>query len=142
MKSWIACFLLGGSRAGQGPPRRLRLREQRDLKEARERYQNLSSELEDEGILHDENFTESVLFTPDKIVVAASTGGLPEKIADFSTPSDFVTVAIDGTEIPVVMGTSSGTSHAAPQVRRPPTFSCLWHARACRRKISKPHEPP
>jgi hypothetical protein len=109
----------------------------RDLREARQRYQQLSVDLDNQGILHvvtagntgrflekleslgietDSNFTESVLFTPDKIVVAASTGATHEEIADFSTPSAFVTVAIDGTDIPVVSGTSSGTSHAAPQV--------------------------
>jgi hypothetical protein len=108
-----------------------------EIAQAKERYDALSQQLEDKGILHvvtagntgdelaawdamgityDEDFTNSVLFNEHTIVVAASTGGSPDGIADFSTPSDFVTLAIDGTDIPVVNGTSNGTSFAAPQV--------------------------
>ena len=50
------------------------------------------------------------------IVMAASTGGKRDQIADFSTPSDFVTVAIDGTDIEVAEATANGTSFSAPQV--------------------------
>jgi len=111
-----------------------------EIAESKERYDNLSGQLEDAGILHvvtagntgrfldtldrmgvnyDGDFADSVLFNEHTIVVAASegAGGLKDRIADFSTPSDFVTVAIDGTDIPVEGGrTADGTSFAAPQV--------------------------
>ncbi|ADO75468.1 S8 family serine peptidase [Stigmatella aurantiaca] len=109
-----------------------------EIAASKERYDRLSGELEDAGILHvvtagntgdfldtldemgveyDGDFADSVLFNEHTIVVAASTGGKRDQIADFSTPSDFVTVAIDGTDIEVVGGeTANGTSFAAPQV--------------------------
>lgn len=108
-----------------------------EIAKAKERYDALSAELEEAGILHvvtagntgdfldelddlgvtyDRDFSNSVLFNEHKIVVAASTGGRDDQIAEFSTPSDYVTVAIDGTDIPVESGTSNGTSFAAPQV--------------------------
>jgi hypothetical protein len=108
-----------------------------EIAEAKERYDDVSQQLEDKGILHvvtagntgdelaawdamgithDDDFTNSVLFNDHTIVVAASTGQDPDGIANFSTPSDHVTLAVDGTDIPVVSGTSNGTSFAAPQV--------------------------
>ncbi|MFE8597183.1 S8 family serine peptidase [Archangium violaceum] len=109
-----------------------------EIAASKKRYDKLSGELEDAGILHvvtagntgdfldtldgmgveyDGDFANSVLFNEHTIVVAASTGGKRDQIADFSTPSDFVTVAIDGTDIEVAGGnTANGTSFAAPQV--------------------------
>lgn len=109
----------------------------KEIATAKARYDKLSGKLEDAGILHvvtagntgdfldtldemgveyDGDFADSVLFNEQTIVVAASTGGKRDQIADFSTPSDFVTVAIDGTDIEVAEGTANGTSFAAPQV--------------------------
>ncbi|MCY1076716.1 S8 family serine peptidase [Archangium lansingense] len=110
----------------------------KDIAKAKARYDDMSGKLEDAGILHvvtagntgdfldtlddmgvkyDGDFADSVLFNEHTLVVAASTGGLKDRIADFSTPSDFVTVAIDGTDIEVEGGrTADGTSFAAPQV--------------------------
>jgi subtilisin family serine protease len=109
----------------------------KEIATSKARYDKLSGQLEDAGILHvvtagntgdfldtldemgveyDGNFADSVLFNEQTIVVAASTGGKRDQIADFSTPSDFVTVAIDGTDIEVAEGTANGTSFAAPQV--------------------------
>lgn len=105
---------------------------------AKARYEERSAELESKGILHvvtagntgdflddldrrgvryGREFSHSVLFNDDKIVVAASTGGRREEIADFSTPSRYVTLAIDGTGIHIPGdGNRNGTSYAAPQV--------------------------
>jgi hypothetical protein len=109
----------------------------KEISKARQRYNDLSQQLEDKGILHvvtagnmgevlkewdamgikhDEDFTHSVLFNKHKIVVAASTGENPDGIAGFSSPGKHVTLAMDGTDVPVVNGTDSGTSFAAPQV--------------------------
>lgn len=113
----------------------------KEIAKSKARYDKLSGELEDAGILHvvtagntgrfldtlddmgveyDGDFADSVLFNEHTIGVAASTGDgglLGDRIADFSTPSDFVTVAIDGTDIEVEGGrTADGTSFAAPQV--------------------------
>ncbi len=108
------------------------------IREARARYDRLSNQLERRGILHvvtagntgdtlrqlrgmgirgDQDFTRSVLFNRNTVVVGASTGGRPERIASFSTPTPFVTVAIDGTNIRVARDRrADGTSFAAPQV--------------------------
>jgi subtilisin family serine protease len=75
------------------------------------------SELDKKGITQPPNFTESVLFNPNALVVAASTGG--DSIAPFSTPAASVDMAIDGTGITVPKdsdGKADGTSLAAPQV--------------------------
>lgn len=112
--------------------------ESEEIAEAKARYDGLSDKLEARGILHvvtagntgrfldrldrmgvdyDSDFTDSVLFNDNVIVVAAANGGAEDGIAVFSTPSDHVDVAIDGTDIEVVGGLDqNGTSFAAPQV--------------------------
>ncbi|WP_164018784.1 S8 family serine peptidase [Pyxidicoccus trucidator] len=107
--------------------------------QAKARYNTMSDKLERKGILHvvaagnegatlkelrklgirgDRDFARSVLFNRNTVVVGASTGAQPDGIAGFSTPSPFVTVAIDGTDIRVAGNNRSadGTSFAAPQV--------------------------
>ncbi len=109
-----------------------------EIAEAKERYDGLSDRLEERGIMHvvtagntgrfldtldrrgvtyDGDFTDSVLFNDNVLVVAAANGGAEDGIAGFSTPSDHVDVAIDGTDIEVEGGRDAdGTSFAAPQV--------------------------
>lgn len=116
----------------------LQFREHPRVVEARARYESLSAELEGAGVIHvvtagntgrrvreltelgvrfDEAFTASVLTTPHKLVIAASSGGPDEKITDFSTPGDHVSLAIDGEQIAVTGGRRlNGTSFSAPQV--------------------------
>jgi hypothetical protein len=75
------------------------------------------NELRKAGVALPASFTDHLLWTPQKIMVAASTGGQHESIAGFSTPNKRVTLAIDGTSVlvgPDEVG--DGTSFSAPQV--------------------------
>ncbi|MFP2927331.1 S8 family serine peptidase [Pyxidicoccus sp. 3LG] len=73
--------------------------------------------MEKAGFETDADFPDSALFheSPTLIVVGASTG--KERMAKFSTPSNYVSVAADGTKVEVASGRKAdGTSFAAPQV--------------------------
>lgn len=92
--------------------------EQRDILHvvASSNSRGLASELEALGVPVPADFSESLLATADKIVVGASTGAASEQVAPHSSPSKYLSLVIDGTDIDTGHGAHTGTSFAAPQV--------------------------
>ncbi|MGQ0504661.1 MAG: S8 family serine peptidase [Myxococcaceae bacterium] len=105
---------------------------------ARQRYQRVSEQLEAQNIVHvlaagndgravsrlsgygitpSTDFTQNILADQTKVVVAASEAGPGSRIAEFSSPSNHLTVAMDGVGVDVGGGQKmDGTSFSAPAV--------------------------